>query len=107
MENSGLILYMHFSFLTLFPEFFGSPMNQSIIKRAKEKEIISWDAINIRDFSIDPHKRVDDTPYGGLSGMLMQAEPVFQAIEYCKKNTPKSEVIFFSPSAPPFTQKKR
>lgn len=97
---------MHFAFCTLFPEFFQTPMQQSIVKRAIDNHIISWNSINIRDFSLSKHKNVDDTPYGGMPGMLMQASPIADAIEYAKQKNPNAEVIYFSPVGTAFTQKK-
>lgn len=95
---------MHFTFLSLFPEFFVSPMQQSIVKRAQEKGIISWNAVNIREYSQNKHRTVDDVPYGGLHGMLMQADPVAKSIAEAKAHNPNAEVIFFSPVGLPFTQ---
>ena len=70
--------------LTLFPEFFKSPLNVSILKRAQDKGLVSVDLINIRDFSRDKHKKVDDYPYGGGCGMVMKPEPIFEAVEHVK-----------------------
>ena len=67
---------MKFSVLTLFPEMICSGLNNSIMKRALDKGIISLEAVNIRDFTTDKHNKVDDYPYGGGAGMLMQAQPV-------------------------------
>ena len=69
---------MKFNILTLFPEMF-EPINQSILKRAKENGIIQTNIINIRDYSEDKHKHVDDTPYGGGSGMVIKPDVVYNA----------------------------
>ena len=69
---------MKFEVLTLFPEMF-EPINTSIIGRAIEKNLIEINLINIRDFSKDKHKKVDDTPYGGGAGMLMKPDVVWDA----------------------------
>lgn len=73
---------MNFHVLTLFPEMVMSGLNNSIIGRAMENGLITLNAVNIRDFSDDKHKRVDDYPYGGGAGMVMQAEPVYKAYAY-------------------------
>ena len=69
---------MKFDVLTLFPEMF-EPIKQSIIGKAEEKKLIDINLINIRDFSKNKHKKVDDTPYGGGAGMVMQADVVYNA----------------------------
>ncbi len=70
---------MNFHVLTLFPEMILQGLNTSIIGRAMAKGIITLEAVNIRDYTIDKHKKVDDYPYGGGAGMLMQAQPVYDA----------------------------
>ena len=67
---------MKFSVLTLFPEMF-SALDESIIGRAKEKKLIDIELINIRDFSKDKHKKVDDTPYGGGAGMVLMPDIIY------------------------------
>lgn len=73
---------MNFHVLTLFPEMILQGLNTSITGRAMDKGLISVNTVNIRDFSDDKHKRVDDYPYGGGAGMVMQAEPIFKAYGY-------------------------
>jgi tRNA (guanine37-N1)-methyltransferase len=68
--------------LTLFPEMFSGPFNSSILKRAQERGLIKINLVNIRDFSTNKHRTVDDTPYGGGAGMVIRPEPVFGAIEH-------------------------
>lgn len=68
---------MHFHIMTLFPEMVLDGLHTSIIGRAEEKGLISIEALNIRDYTLDKHKKVDDYPYGGGAGMLMQAQPVY------------------------------
>ena len=70
---------MEFHVLTLFPEMITEGMNTSIMKRAILKEQIKINAVNIRDYTLDKHKKVDDYTYGGGAGMLMQAQPVYDA----------------------------
>ena len=92
---------MKFNVLTLFPEMF-EPLKQSIIGRAIEKNIIELNLINIRDFSKDKHKKVDDTPYGGGAGMVMRADVVYDA--YKSIASEKAKVIFLSPQGKTLNQ---
>ncbi|MBI9010364.1 MAG: tRNA (guanosine(37)-N1)-methyltransferase TrmD [Tenericutes bacterium] len=71
---------MRITILTLFPDMFPAILNDSIIKRAKESNIIEFEIINFRDFSGNKHNTVDDTPYGGGAGMLLQVEPIYKAL---------------------------
>ena len=93
-----------FKVLTLFPNMFDGFLTESIIKRAIENKKIDISIHNIRDYSTDKHNKVDDTPYGGGSGMLLMCEPVFKAVEDVK--TKKSKVIMLSPDGEKFTQEK-
>ncbi len=93
---------MKFDILTLFPEFFQSLNGFSIIGRAIENNIVQINSINIRDFSKDKHKRVDDYPFGGGQGMVMKPEPIFDAINSVK--TQNSKVIYLSPQGKKFNQ---
>ncbi|MCG1012413.1 tRNA (guanosine(37)-N1)-methyltransferase TrmD [Tepidanaerobacter sp. GT38] len=90
--------------LTLFPEFFESPFNVSIIKRAIDNGLIQIELINIRDFSRDKHKKVDDYPYGGGCGMVMKPEPIFEAVEYVEKKIDgqNRRIILLSPQGQVF-----
>ncbi len=99
---------MHFHVLTLFPEMITNGMSESIIGRACQKDLIHVDAVNIRDYTLDKHKKVDDYTYGGGAGMLMQAQPVYDAYEaVCKKTSSgKPRVIYTTPQGEVFTQKK-
>ena len=94
---------MKFDVLTLFPEMFTS-LDESIIGRAKEKELIEINLINIRDFSKDKHKKVDDTPYGGGAGMVMMPDVVYDAYKSIEDKNAK--VIYMSPQGNKLTQKK-
>jgi tRNA (guanine37-N1)-methyltransferase len=92
--------------LTLFPEMFESPLAHSILKRAQESKIAEIILTNIRDFSKDKHKKVDDRPYGGGPGMVMMCQPVFDCFEKVEKLSPdKPRVILLTPQGKPFTQK--
>ena len=94
---------MKFDVLTLFPEMF-EPLRQSIIGRAEEKKLIDINLINIRDFSKDKHKKVDDTPYGGGAGMVMRADVVYEA--YKSINDKDAKVIYLTPQGKVLNQKK-
>lgn len=87
---------MRFDICTLFPEMFKSYLDESILKRAKEAGLLEVHFHNIRDFSKDKHKKVDDTPYGGGAGMLMTPQPLFDCITHVKKSN-DGPVIFMSP----------
>ncbi len=94
---------MKFSVLTLFPEMF-SVLDESIIGRAKERKMIDIDLINIRDFSKDRHKKVDDTPYGGGAGMIMRPDVVYDS--YKSINDENAKVIYLSPQGKVLNQEK-
>ena len=94
---------MQFDVLTLFPEMF-EPLNKSIIGRAKEKGLININLINIRDFSKNKHKKVDDTPYGGGAGMVMVPDVVYDA--YKSLDSKDAKVIYMSPQGQKLNQKK-
>ena len=94
---------MKFDVLTLFPEMFES-INKSIIGKAIEKNLIEINLINIRDFSKDKHKKVDDTPYGGGAGMVMRPDVVYDAFNSVKSNNAK--VIYLSPKGKTLNQEK-
>jgi tRNA (guanine37-N1)-methyltransferase len=96
----------HAQILTLFPEFFDSPLNCSIPKRAIESGLVSVDCIQIRDFATDKHRKVDDAPYGGGPGMLMKPEPVVAAIREARARQPDTHVVMLTPSGNRFTQAK-
>jgi len=95
---------MHFNVLTLFPEFFDSFKEVSIIKNAIAKKKISIDAFNIRNQTTDKHKITDDAPFGGGSGMIMKAEPILKSIDMVKEKQPESRIILLTPKGIPFNQ---
>jgi tRNA (guanine37-N1)-methyltransferase len=97
---------MKIDILTLFPEMFHGILNSSIIGKAVEKGIIQASLVNIRDFSRDRHKRVDDYPYGGGAGMVMTPQPLYDAVSSVKKDNPEARVILTSPRGKPFVQEK-
>ncbi len=94
---------MKFSILTLFPEMF-EPIKHSIIERASKQKLIDINLINIRDFSEDKHKHVDDTPYGGGAGMVIKPDVVYSA--YKSINDENAKVIYLSPKGKTLNQSK-
>lgn len=96
---------MNFHILTLFPEMVMGGLKTSITGRAMEKGVISVEAVNIRDYSHDKHHHVDDAPYGGGAGMVMQPGPVCEAYEaLCEKLGKKPRVIYMTPQGKVFNQ---
>ena len=95
---------MRFDVLTLFPEMF-SPLKTSILGKAQEKKIIDINIINIRDFSKDKHKKVDDTPYGGGAGMVIRPDVVYDAYNSIKGKD-NAKVIYLSPQGKTLNQEK-
>ena len=96
---------MFFDILTLFPEMFEGPFSESILKRAREKDLIDINTINIRDFAEDKHHTTDEPPYGGGAGMVMKAEPIFKAWQDTQtKREVKSKTILMSPQGKELTQ---
>lgn len=93
---------MIFDVLTLFPEMIESCCSYSILKRAVDKDILSVNTINPRDFTLDRHKKVDDTPYGGGAGMVLMAQPYVDAYESIAKNE-NSVTVMLSPQGEPLT----
>ena len=93
---------MKINILTLFPEMFDI-FNHSIVGKAKEKGLVEIEAINIRDFTLNKHKKVDDYPYGGGAGMVMAAQPLVDAIRNSKEKN-KGKVIFLGPRGRTFNQ---
>lgn len=90
---------MKFHFLTIFPEMISSYIGESILKRAGEKKLVSFEVKNIRDYTTDKHGKVDERPYGGGPGMVMTPEPILRAFGKLKmKKGGKVKVIQLSPS---------
>ena len=96
---------MKFDILTLFPDMVDYILSQSIIGRARDAKYIDVMTHDIRNFSNDRHRRVDDTPYGGGAGMLMKADPVFKCIDSISRS-PDSRIIYMSPKGKVLTQNK-
>jgi len=100
---------MTFDIITIFPEIFRSYFKESIIKRAQKKKLIRINIHNLRDFTSDRHKTVDDRPYGGGAGMILKVEPIYKAVQHIKKKSKtgfrNSKVILFSAKGKKFDQK--
>ncbi len=97
-----MTLPLRIDVITIFPAILQGFLNESILKRATEKNAVSYRIINLRDFTNDRHKTVDDRPYGGGPGMIMKPEPIFKAVESIK--TPKARIIMLSPQGKIFNQ---
>lgn len=109
---------MRIDIITLFPEMFQGPFDQSIMKRAREKGLVKIEIHNLRKWAEDKHKTVDDRPYGGGVGMVLMVEPIHQALQDVKHKTPaslerkrgeqnaKRRTMLLDPGGKPFTQKK-
>jgi len=95
---------MRFTIITLFPDFFSSPLKTSILGKAIKNQKIEVNLINIRDFAVGKHKVTDDTPYGGGRGMVMKPEPIIKAIKSIKKDNSEAWVTLLSPQGRLFNQ---
>jgi len=99
---------IHFDIITIFPKIFDSYLKESLIKKAQEKKLIQVKIHNLRNWTKDKHKTVDDRPFGGGYGMVMKVEPIFRAvkdIENKKIDSRKKKIILFSPRGERFNQK--
>ena len=99
---------MHVDVITPFPGMIESFFNESMLKRACDKGVVTISTVNLRDFTFDKHRTVDDAPYGGGPGMILKPEPIFLAVDSLKKKNPEigSRVIFMSPQGETYTQEK-
>lgn len=95
---------MRIDFLTVLPEMFGSPLGCSILKRAEVKGLVEYHVHNLRDYTTDKHRKVDDYPFGGEAGMVMKVEPVDRCITALKNEREYDEIIFTSPDGEQFNQ---
>lgn len=95
---------MRIDIITVLPEMIDGAINSSILKRAQDKGLVEFGLHNLRDYGIGKHRRVDDYPFGGEAGMVMQIEPIDNAIAYLKSQRDYDEVIFTSPDGEKFTQ---
>lgn len=95
---------MRIDILTVLPELLESPLNYSIVKRARDKGIVEISVVNLHDFANDNYKSVDDYAFGGGAGMVMMIDPVFKAIEKLKSEREYDEIVYTSPDGIPFNQ---
>ncbi len=96
--------YIEFNIITIFPDMFKTPLNESILKKAQEKKILKINLFNLRDFAEGKHKITDDYPYGGGGGMIMKPEPIVKAIESINAEKPNSKVILMTPQGKTLNQ---
>jgi tRNA (guanine37-N1)-methyltransferase len=96
---------MRIDIITVLPELLASPLEESIIKRARQKKVVEINLINLRDFTSDKHRTTDDYAYGGGAGMVMMIEPVAKCIEHLKSQRSYDEVIYMSPDGVLLDQK--
>lgn len=96
---------MNIDILTLFPEYFKGPFSESIVKRAIQKGLVTIDMHDIREFSTNKHRTVDDYAFGGGAGMVMQIEPIDLCMEHVKRSRQFDEIIYLSPDGELFDQK--
>jgi tRNA (guanine37-N1)-methyltransferase len=96
---------LKFTFVSLFPEMFAPVLSAGVIGRGLDKGLLSFDVVNPRDFAVNKHGSVDDTPYGGGPGMVMRPEPLVDAVESISK-IGRSRLVMMTPSGVPFDQKK-
>ena len=98
MCYNRLMSKVKFTIISLFSDALDPYLNSSMMWKAKEKGVAEFDFVDLREFGLGAHKSVDDTPYGGGDGMLLMCEPVFNAIESVKKNSPNAKVILPTPA---------
>ena len=97
---------LRFDIISIFPGMFESPFGNSIIQRAREEGLLDIHVHDLRDYSLNKHRKVDDAPFGGGVGMVMNVEPIARAITAVKKEVPETRTILLSPGGRPFNQKK-
>ena len=95
---------MVITILTLFPNIFESPLQESIVKKATEKGLVTFDIVNIRDFAEDIHRTCDDSPYGGGPGMVMKIEPIYNAMQHIEKQWGRPKYILLTPQGRVFSE---
>ena len=97
---------LRFDIVSIFPGMFESPFADSIIQRAWEEGLLDLRVHDLRDYSLNKHRKVDDTPFGGGGGMVMNVEPIARVIAAIKKEVPETRTILLSPGGRPFDQEK-
>lgn len=104
MKNIEYLVAMRIDIITIFPEMLSEPFNHSIIKRAKAKNLVNIYLHQLRDFTTDKHKKIDDYAFSGGAGMVMMIEPIAACIESLKKERDYDEIIYTSPDGEMFDQ---
>ena len=94
----------HIDIITVLPEIIEGALSHSILKRAQQKGLVEFGLHNLRDYTLNKHKRVDDYPFGGEAGMVLQIEPIDRAISHLKSQRAYDEIIFTTPDGETFTQ---
>ena len=94
-----------FDIITIFPEMFESPFGESILKRAQDQELLNISLHDLRKYTLDKHRKIDDHPFGGGVGLIMNVDPIVRAIETIKESKPGARAILLSPGGKPFNQK--
>lgn len=99
---------MQFHIVTGFPRLFAGPLSESIIRRALDRQLVEIFIHDLRDFTTDKHRSIDDYPYGGGPGMILKPEPIFACVEHIRETYPlaSAKVILMSPQGPTFTQRR-
>ena len=97
---------MRIDIITVLPQLLEGPLNHSIVKRAREKGLLELHIHDLRDFSLDKHRRVDDYAFGGDAGMVMSIEPIHRAISHLSSQREYDEIIYTSPDGPKFNQRE-
>lgn len=95
---------IHINYITGFPNFFDSPLQSSMLEKAYKKSLFSYRVVDLRDYTLDKHKSIDDKPYGGFPGMVLRPEPLFRAIEHIQVLHSDQELIYCSPDGEMFNQ---
>ncbi len=96
---------MKIDIISAVPELLGSPLNHSIVNRAKDKKLVEINIINLHDYGLNKYKQIDDTQYGGGAGMVLMVEPLYNCINDLQKNTIYDEIIFLTPDGNTYNQK--
>jgi tRNA (guanine37-N1)-methyltransferase len=101
-----IVTMLHIHVLTIFPEMFASPLQESILKRAQEKALVRIGVHDLRQFTCDRHRSTDDDPYGGGPGMIMKPEPLVRGVEELRASEPGLHAVLTCPQGKPFTQER-
>ncbi len=97
---------MKISIITLFPDMFDKVLNQSMLWKAQDRDLVDFELIDLRQFGLGPRRQVDDTPYGGGDGMLLKPEPLFAAVEDAKTRNPNAKVVLMTPKGALWNQER-